>query len=84
MTRGSLKHESLGGSGGMPPPPRKCLSFTYSKAIFESYLYKFRNHLSDCNLSRLMKMAVEGPELSSVPFDEILDVFKETNRRIEL
>ena len=90
MTRGSLKHESLGGSGGMPPPPppppppRKCLSFTYSKAIFESYLYKFRNHLSDCNLSRLMKMAMEGPELSSVPFDEILDVFKETNRRIEL
>ena len=34
-----------------------------------------------------MKMAVKGPELSSVPFDEILeilDVFKETNRRIEL
>ena len=66
------------------------MSFTYSKvdskAIFESNLYKFRNRLSDCNLSRLMKMAVEGPELimSSVPFDEILDVFKETNRRIEL
>ena len=66
--------------------PRNLLSFTYSKvdskAIFESNL--FRNHLSDCNLSRLMKMAVEGPELSSVPFDEILDVFKETNRCIEL
>ena len=69
-------------------PPRKFLSFTYSKVdskvIFESNLYKFRNRLSDCNLSRLMKMAVEGLELSSVPFDEILDVFKETNRRIEL
>ena len=88
MTRASLKDESLRGSGGMPPPPRKVLSFTYSKydskAIFESNLCKFRNHLSDCNQSRLMKMAVEGPELSSVPFDEILDVFKETNRRIEL
>ena len=31
-----------------------------------------------------MKIAVEGPELSSEPFDEILDVFKEKNRRIEL
>ena len=29
-----------------------------------------------------MKMAVEGPELSSVPFDEILDIFKEQNRCI--
>ena len=37
MTRAPLKHESLGGSGGMPPQKR---SFTYSKvdskAIFES------------------------------------------------
>ncbi len=32
----------------------------------------------------LMKIAVEGPELSSVPFKEILDVFKEQNRCIEI
>ena len=44
---------------------------------------RLRNRLSDCNVSRLMKIAMEGPELSSVPFDEILAVFKETNRRIE-
>ena len=31
-----------------------------------------------------MKIAVEGPELSDIPFDEILDVFKAKNRRIEL
>ena len=45
---------------------------------------RLRNRLSDCNLSRLMKLAVEGPELSDIPFDEILDVFKAKNRRIEL
>ena len=45
---------------------------------------RLRNRLSDINLSRLMKIAVEGPELSCVPFEEILDVFKEQNRRIEL
>ena len=27
-----------------------------------------------------MKIAVEGPELSSVPFDEILDIFKERGK----
>ena len=38
---------------------------------------RLRNRLSDSNLSRLMKIAVEGPELSSVPFEEILHIFKE-------
>ena len=45
---------------------------------------RLRNRLSDCNLSRLMKIAVEGPELNDVPFEEILAVFKEKNRRILL
>ncbi len=31
-----------------------------------------------------MKIAVEGPEPSSVPFEVILDVFKEQNRCIKL
>ena len=31
-----------------------------------------------------MKIAVEGPELNDVPFEEILAVFKEKNRRILL
>ncbi len=31
-----------------------------------------------------MKIAMEGPEHSSVPFKEIVDVFKEQNKRVEL
>ena len=29
------------------------------------------------NLGHLMRIAIEGPELSSVNFDEVLEVFKE-------
>ena len=39
-----------------------------------------RNHLSDSNLSLLMNIPVEGPQLSSVPFEEILDIFKLKNK----
>ena len=45
---------------------------------------RLRNRLADCNLSNLMKIAVEGPPLESVCFQEILDVFKRKNRRITL
>ena len=45
---------------------------------------RLRNRLSDSNLSRLMRIAIEGPELSSVDFNEILDVYMEHNRRILL
>ena len=41
---------------------------------------RLRNRLSDCNLSNLMKIAVEGPQLESVCFEEILDVFNRKNR----
>ena len=43
---------------------------------------RLRNRLADYSVSQLMKIAVEGPELSNVPFEEILDVFKEKNRRV--
>ena len=33
---------------------------------------RLRNRLSDCNLSRLMKIAVEGPELSDIPLTACL------------
>ena len=36
------------------------------------------------NLARLMRIAIEGPELSSVDFNEIVDIFKENNCRILL
>ena len=38
---------------------------------------KFRNCLNDTNLKRLMRIAIEGLEMKSVDFDEILIVFKE-------
>ena len=45
---------------------------------------RLRNRLNDSNLTRLMRIAIEGPELNSVNFAEILDIFKQKNRRISL
>ena len=36
-----------------------------------------RNRLNDANLTHSMRIAIEGPELSSVNFDEVLEVFQE-------
>ncbi len=38
---------------------------------------RLRNRLSDENLTHLMRTAIEGPDLSEVNFNEILDIFKE-------
>ena len=59
---------------------------TVERSFSEMKLVKtrLRNRLSDSNLSRLMRIAIEGPELSSVDFNEILDVYMEHNRRILL
>ena len=32
----------------------------------------------------LMRIAIEGPDLSAVNFDEVLDIFKQRNRQIRL
>ena len=45
---------------------------------------RLRNRISDTNLTRLMRIAIECPELSSVDFNEIVDIFKENNHRILL
>ena len=45
---------------------------------------RLRNRLNDSNLTRLMRIGIEGPELNSVNFAEILDIFKQKNRRISL
>lgn len=45
---------------------------------------RLRNRFNDANLPRLMRIAIEGPELSAVNFKEVLEVFKEKNRRIVL
>ena len=42
------------------------------------------NRLSDENLTHLMRIVIEGPNLNEVNFNEILDIFKEKNRRIRL
>ena len=39
---------------------------------------------SDENLTHLMRNVIECPDLNEVNFNEILDIFKERNRRITL
>ena len=36
-----------------------------------------RNRLNDTNPKRLMRIAIEGPEMKLVDFNEVLDVFRE-------
>ncbi|KAI6648551.1 Zinc finger protein [Oopsacas minuta] len=55
-------------------------SFSHMKQIKT----RLRNRLNDANLAHLIRIAIEGPELFSVNFDEVLKVFKEKNRRIQL
>ncbi len=55
-------------------------SFSHMKMIKT----RLRNRLSDENLTHLMRIAIEGLNLSEVNFNEILDIFKEKNRRIRL
>ena len=43
-----------------------------------------RSRLSDINLGRLMRIAIEGPQLSTVDFDQVLDIYKQQNHRIAL
>ena len=56
------------------------MSFSQMKMIKT----RLRNHLNDTNLKKLMRIAIEGPEMKLVDFDEVLDVFRENNRRISL
>ena len=37
---------------------------------------RLRNRLNDTNLKRLMRIAIEGPEMKLVDFDEVLDVLE--------
>lgn len=45
---------------------------------------RLRNRLSDENLARLMRIAIEEPEPEFVDFEAILDIFQQANRRITL
>ncbi len=45
---------------------------------------RLRSRVSDINLGRLMRIAIEGPQLSEVNFHQILDIYKQQNHRIPL
>ncbi len=45
---------------------------------------RLRSHLSDVSLAVLMRVVIEGPELTKVNFEEILAIFGQQNRRILL
>ena len=45
---------------------------------------RLRNRISDVNLPELMRIVIEGPDLSIIDFEEILEVFKGTTHRIQL
>ena len=46
--------------------------------LIKTYL---RNRLSDSNLEYLMKIAIEGPSISNMDFNKILDIL---NRKIDV
>ena len=45
---------------------------------------RLRSCLSDSTLEHLMKISIEGPPLTDVDLNAILDIFKQKNRRILL
>ena len=55
-------------------------SFSHMKIIKN----RLRNRLSDASLDKLMRVAIEGPDLSNVNFSQILDIFKLQNRFTQL
>ena len=42
------------------------------------------NRLSDCSVAQHMRISIEGPEIDTVEFEEIMENFKEHNHRILL
>ncbi len=45
---------------------------------------RLRNKLSDVSLAILMRIAMEGPELTEIDFEEIFNIFRLQNIRIRL
>ena len=45
---------------------------------------RLRSRISGSNLARLMRIAIEGPDLKEVDFNQVLDIFKDQNHRIAL
>ena len=75
--------ESTGAHNGIFPETFKRLNIilvlpvgTASVERSVSYM-KLININTDQNLGQLMRIAIEGPELSAVNFNEVLDIFKQ-------
>ncbi len=45
---------------------------------------RLRSRISDSNLTKLMRIAIEGPDLARVDLNEIVEVFEEKNHRTSL
>ena len=63
-----------------PTAHKKSGSFSEMKLIKT----RLQSRLTEQNLARLMRIAIEGPELNEINFSEILDIFKQSNHRIIL
>ena len=81
--------------GGIFPETWKPLNITMALAIDTATVERsfsqmkliktrLRSRLPDSNLEHLMKISIEGPSLTDVDFNAILDIFKEKNRHISL
>ena len=53
-------------------------------ANFKLVKTRLRRRISDSNLAKLMRIAIEAPDLTTVDLNVIIDVFKEKNHRINL
>ena len=62
-----------------------CVGNSYIRQGFhsEGIPWGKRPVCSDSSLARLLRTAIEGPELSGVTFEKILDVLKEKSRRVD-
>ena len=81
--------------GGIFPETWKLLNFTMAlpvgtatveRSFSQIKLIKtrLRSSLFDSNLEHLMKISIEGPPLTDVDFNAILDILKQKNRLILL
>ena len=54
------------------------LPITVERSFSQLKLVKtrLRSRISDSNLAKLMRIAIEVPDLTTVDFNEIIDVFK--------
>ena len=56
--------------------------YSNSGVVIQSNGDTFEAELVTFNLATLMRISIEGPELTDVDFNQILDIFKEKNHSI--